>query len=433
MKVTVSDVNSWKKQIDVEVTLEEVQPLIEDAYKKFQKKAKIEGFRKGKVPLGMVKQRFGEAVKYDAVEDIIQYFYIKAVTENDVDMIAPGTIKDVSSIDEDPFKFSAEVEVEPEIKVSNYKGLKVKKEVIKVTDEDVDGTVDYLRQQKAVFEDVEGPIEAGYVIQVNIQATDENAVPIIGEKWDNRFFELGAPPFGKELETQMVGVKLNESKHVHLMHTEKNAEGKEEEKEYFYDLTVTKIQTKTLPELSDEFAQGFGEFKTMDEMEERIRSNQEAQQEDDAEKALRQQLADEIIRKNDFELPPSMVNNAIDRMWEDQKKRPNQTLTEDQFRHGYRSMAEWNIKWHLIWRQIAVQEELKIEDADLQEAIDKMVEAQPEQEKRLRSLYKRDEYKNRLSDNLLEEKVMTFIKENGKIKESKIDRPKEKESSIITS
>lgn len=431
MKVAVSEVSSWKKQIDVEVSLEEIQPIIEKAYVKFQKKAKIEGFRKGKVPLSMVKKRFGEAIKYDAVEDVIQHFYSKAIDENEIDIIAPGMIKNVSSIDEDPFKFSAEVEVEPKIQVDNYKGLKAKKEVIKVTDEEVDHTIEYLRQQRATVEDVEGAVEPGFVIMADVQATDATGVPVVGEKWSDRYFELGQPPFGESLEKQLVGARIDDEKLVRLMPTEKNQEGQEEEKEFFYKLKIKKIQKKMVPELNDEFAKALGEFETFDALKKHVRENHEMQQEDEAESALRQQLADEIIRKNDFELPPSMVQNAIDRMWEDQKKRPNQRFQEEDFKQGYKPVAVWNIKWHLIWKQIAVQESIQIEESELQEAIDKMVEAQPNQEQRLRAVYKKEENRHHLSENLLDEKVMKFIKENAKIKETKIDRPKQEQSSLV--
>ena len=123
MKTVVTDVQSWKKRIEVEVDYQEVRPYLDKAIRKYQKKISLDGFRKGKVPLSIIKKRFGDAIQAEISEELIQIFFKKAVEEEDLAIVAPGSVEDVTFEENLPFRFIVEVEVEPEITVSNYKIL----------------------------------------------------------------------------------------------------------------------------------------------------------------------------------------------------------------------------------------------------------------------------------------------------------------------
>ena len=124
MKTTISEIESWKKQLDIEVEPEEIVPFFQNAYETYKKKVSLEGFRPGKVPMSIIKTRFGEAIRAEVLDEIIQDFYRKAVEKEGLNIVAPGTIKDIAYEEDQPLRFTAEVEVEPVPEVALYKGLK---------------------------------------------------------------------------------------------------------------------------------------------------------------------------------------------------------------------------------------------------------------------------------------------------------------------
>ena len=432
MKTVVTDVQSWKKRIEVEVDYQEVRPYLDKAIRKYQKKISLDGFRKGKVPLSIIKKRFGDAIQAEISEELIQIFFKKAVEKEDLAIVAPGSVEDVTFEENLPFRFVVEVEVEPEITVSSYKGFKVEKPYRKVTQDDVKQTIHTLREQKAESKPVDGEAREGHIIEGDIQAVDASGVPIIGRKWENRVFEMGVPPLGDILQDQLMGVVAGEERRFKIPRTEKDSDGKEQMREDHYSISVHAIKEKILPELDDEFAKSMGEFDTLLALEENVRQRLEAQQEDQAEKILKNRIADEIIKRNDFELPPIMVENGLNRLWEDYKKRPESKMDEKHFRDENRPAIVWNLKWHLIWRKIAELEEIAVTDSEVNDEIEKMATAPSQDEKKIRAWFRDQERRKRLKENLLEDKLMDFLKENVKIKEVILKDSRQKKSSIIT-
>ena len=432
MKSVVTVTGAYKRHVEVEVPPDEVRPFMEKAVLSYQKKVHINGFRKGKVPLSILQRRFGEAIKADVADDLIQRFFQQAIKENGLKVVSPGTAKDVFFEEDKPFRFAAEVEVEPEVKVANYKGLKVEKEILKVTEDDVQSTLEMLRENRAQRKPTHRGAQIGYVVQGDVQALDRTGVPIIGNKWEDRVFEIGAPPLGDIVRDQLLGVQVGEQRRFTVAQPQKNVDGKVTNREDHYAITVKSVHEKILPELNDAFAKEVGNFQTLSELREDIRKRIEAQREEEAERMLRNRLADEILKRNDFEVPPSMVDRVLDSLWEDSKEQSDQEISEDEFRKENRPKVVWNIKWDIVWSTIAEQESLTVSEKEMDEEIEKTVSASPKNEKKLRTWFKDPQHRRRLQENLLEEKVMAFLKANAKIKEVSIKRPKERDTHIIT-
>ena len=150
---------------------------------------------------------------------------------------------------------------------------------------------------------------------------------------------------------------------------------------------------------------------------------------EEGEQKLKSRIADEIVRRNDFEVPPSMVDNALNRLWEDYQKQPEKQPDEEQYKEENRSSVVWRIKWHLTQQAIIQKEEIMVTEEEVDTEIDKMVEASPKEDKKIRSWFKTPQRRERLKDNLLEERVMAFLKDHAKVKETHLKPPKK---SIIT-
>ncbi len=433
MKAEIKEISSWKRQIDVEVDTAEIPPFVDKVITNYRKKVQIDGFRKGKVPLHLIRKQFGSAIEADVAEDLVEVFFAKAVTENNLPIVAPGVIKESSSISLDqtaPFRFTAEVEVEPEITVRHYKGIKTEKEIHPVSDDEVNYVIDMLREQRAEFESIETGAEVGSFIEGDVQALDRTGFPIVGQKWSNRVFELGKPPLGDQIVPDLLGAKAGDEKRFSILPSESDGSPSDAESQH-YLIHVNDVKKKNLPELNDEFAQKVGEFQTVTDLTERIRSNVQAQHEEESERGLRQRIADEILKKNDFEIPPSMIDRALVSLWESyQKNHP--TVNEEEYKSQNRPAVVWNLKWDILWHKIAEAESIQISDETLEAEIDRAATASPKEEKKIRALFKEEARRNRLRDQLLEEETMKFLKEQGKIKEVTVKESKKKTSKIIT-
>ena len=432
MKTVVTEIGSYKRQVEVEVDAQEVEPYLEKAYQSYQKKIHIDGFRKGKIPLSLIKKRFGEAIQAEVADELVQKFYKKALEEEKLPVVAPGKVQDVSFEAGKPLRFKAEVEVEPDITVTHYKGFKVEKEILKTTQDDVKRTLEILQEQQAERRPVEGIAEKGHIIEGDIQALDKTGIPIIGQKWEKSVVELGKPPLGDMIQDQLLGVMAGDEKRFSILQPEPDDKGRMQDREYHYKIKVDTVQEKILPELNDTFAKNVGDVSTLKELEENIFERLKNQREQEAERLLEHRIADDIVKRNDFEVPPSMIENILKSSWEDYQKNPDRNIDEEEFRRENQPFVVWNVKWHLIQQKIIEMENLTVTEQEVDEEIDKLARGTPKDEKKIRAGLKDVKRRQRLKDHLLERKLMTFLKENVKIKDVVLKKPRQQDSKLVT-
>ena len=417
LKAVITNVESWKKRLEIEVPEEEVLPVVEKTYREFQKNARIDGFRKGKAPLSIIKKRYEDDVKADAADDMIKKYFAMAVDEHELPIVAPGVIQDVHFQEGEPFKFVADVEVEPEVKVGHYKGIKAEKLKVEIKPEDVDRVVDTFLEQRAEWEIVEGGANKGDMIEGDVQALDAEGIPVIGQKWENRGFILGEPPLGNLVEEQLLTVQAGDERRFKITPPVEEGEDPSTAEEQHYSISVKTVKAKKLPAIDDEFVKTLGDFENVEAFRKRIRENLEARQTEESEKMLKEQLIDEIIKKNDFTLPPAMIEHSLEHLWEDYQKQKYRYYTEEQFKEQNRPNVEWNLKWEMIWPKIAEAETLEVSDEEIETEIDKMAAIDAKEEKKIRLLFKDPSRRNRLKSTLQEKKVFDFLTEHAKIKE----------------
>lgn len=431
MKAEATSIHTWKKLLEVEVSTDEITPYIEEAYRSYKKKIHVEGFRKGKVPMSIIRKRFGDAIRAEVSEDLVQTFFRKAVEEKNLSLISPGVIKDVSFGEGKPLKFTAEIAVEPEIEVKNYRGLKFEKEIVKTTSEDVDQAIRILQEQKAEINSVNSEAKTGYLVEGDVQALNENGIPIVGHKWEDRVIVLGEPPLGDQIQDQLLGVREGEDRRFKVIQFE-NERGVKIEKEQRYSIHVKAVKEKRLPEITDGFAQSVGEFKTVSDLKDAVHRQLDIQRERESEDMLRRRIMDEVIRRNDFEIPEPMIENALNLLWENYSKQSKEKVDEDAFKSEHKPRTLWNLKWQIIWKKIADMENIAIGDDEIDEEIEKAARAKPGEAEKIRIWYRDPQHRNRLKLDFLESKTIQFIKSNGKVKENIVKKPKRKHSSIVT-
>jgi len=431
LRVEITEIGSCKKKMEVEVSYSEVKPYIEKKIADYRSRIAIDGFRKGKAPLSIIKKRFGDAINAEVVDELIQIYYQKAVREKKIAVVAPGTIQEVSFEEGKPLKFTAEVDVEPEIEVKDYKGLSFSKEIVRVTDEDVEKSIEILREKKAEIKPVKRGAKRGDIIEGDIQALDGSGVPIIGHKWEDRSFELGKPPLGDIIEDQLLGVVSGEQRRFTIRSKDVDEKGRKIDRDDHYSIRVENVKERILPEAGDKFAKDIGNFESIQELREDIRRNIIRHRQEEAERALRERIADEIIKRNDFELSDSMIENTLNSLVEDYKKYGEEDFDENKFKEKNRAAVIWNLKWNIIWPRIAENEGISVKEDDIEKEIKKIAESSSQNEKKIRAVLKKPEEMRRLKNRILEDKVFDFIKKNSKIKEIEVD-PKKKRVDVVS-
>ena len=431
MRVEITEIGSCKKKMEVEVSYSEVKPHIEKKIADYRSRIAIDGFRKGKAPLSIIKKRFGDAINAEVVDELIQIYYQKAVREKKIAVVAPCTIQEVSFEEGKPLKFTAEVDVEPEIEVKDYKGLSFSKEIVRVTDEDVEKSIEILREKKAEIKPVKRGAKRGDIIEGDIQALDGSGVPIIGHKWEDRSFELGKPPLGDIIEDQLLGVVSGEQRRFTIRSKDVDEKGRKIDRDDHYSIRVENVKERILPEAGDKFAKDIGNFESIQELREDIRRNIIRHRQEEAERALRERIADEIIKRNDFELSDSMIENTLNSLVEDYKKYGEEDFDENKFKEKNRAAVIWNLKWNIIWPRIAENEGISVKEDDIEKEIKKIAESSSQNEKKIRAVLKKPEEMRRLKNRILEDKVFDFIKKNSKIKEIEVD-PKKKRVDVVS-
>lgn len=415
METQVKDVNSYTKELIVSLTPEEKKQYDKQALKKVKKKAELPGFRKGKVPEPLVKQHFAYEIENESISIAMDDLYPKAVDEHDLNVVAPGKLKDIKN-EEDKIQFVFEVVVEPEIELKKVKGLELKRIKTEVKEEHVEKTLQELREKYATVMEKEDAAAEGDNVEFDMQEVDENNVPLVGKKYDNISIQIGKNEFDEALEKQLIGLKAGDSRVLVKEYPEDFEDEAWRGKKEYFKVDVKKVFRKEIPELNDEFAQTVSDqYNTLQDLVEDVRKRLKENLENQEKEQFYQEIVQKMIEENPFDVPPEMVENYLDHIVEDVKRQYQGAKIEDNvLREYYRKSAETSVKWYLIKKKIIEMENITVSD---EEAIQKLDEIPNIDEKTKEQLKQYPAYLNSIKEDLLEEKVFQFIIDNAEVKE----------------
>ena len=418
MDYSVNDVQAWLREVKFHIPAEEIQEKLNEKIQELRKEISIPGFRKGKVPSDIIRMRFGKMLLEDILEDAMNDAYKEIVAKENLEVVGPPEIQEQKWDENDGLEVLLEVQIEPEIELRNYKGLQLTKEIHKIADEEIDATIEHLREENAVVEDIDGEAEAGDYIVADLQEVDAGGVPIVGHKLEYKKIKLGSGEYGKDFEEQLLGVKKGEERKV-----EQKEEGKPPK---YYSVRVKDVSRHNLPELSDEFAKDLGDYESLDDLRKAVQEYLEREYENRSRQNLVDELIDALIAENPFEVPPQMIENSLNNYVEDLKKHLKRDFDVESFREGQRPLVIRSIKWYMIQKQLAEQENLKVSDEDVDAYIEKMAEETNQSLKKLKAIYSLKNRREKLKDELQEEKIIDFLLKNSEIEEVEINPSEQK-------
>ncbi len=416
MQTVVETLNSYSKKLKVEISPEDLIPLEEKVAKSYQKRSEIPGFRAGKAPLNIVRKRHHDLINQDIIEEALRKFYGKALTEANINPVSEGKITDFKFDDiKSGMQFEIEVEVEPEFELKKYKGLKVEKDVVEVTEQMVDEALEQLREEYATVKEINQALE-NHFVYFDAQELGEGDIPVIGHKYENLQVQLGSGKFDPEIEEQLVGIKTGEKRIVRKeIPPPPNKKDRSPERQSL-EIQVKKIEEKEFPQLNDEFVNNLDDEKiqNLQQLRDRIRENMQRDFNRRSENIFQNRLIDELLKENPFEVPPSMVENYLDHLVQDIKKQSkDKQIDEESVRKEYRTSAIHNIRWHLLEKKLAEKENISVPEEQVMQLIDSS-----NLDDKIKKQAKKDShYLGHLKEDLTEQKALEFLKEHAEITE----------------
>ncbi len=423
MEVNITDLTEHEKQIEVSVPYEKLKPKFEESYNKYKKTIQLEGFRKGKVPLGLIKKVFGNKIEHEVAENSVSDYLQEIIEEQKIKFHDLKKVESIEFNKDDGLKFKAIIKVEPEITLEKYKGLAIEKEIYEVTDDDINLSLDGLREQHATMNNFDGEAQEGHYIVADLQKTDVAGHPLIGEKFENRYFQIGGENVDDNITNQLMGAKAGDKRQLTIPTPEN-----EENKEDFYSVEIKEVKEKTIPELDDEFAKDVGDYENLDQLKEMIRENIKNQSQTGDKQKFHNELIDQVIKNNPIDLPDFMIEDFLTNLVKNMRTENQKDVDENEIRERYRADAIWNLKWILIKDKISDVEEIKIEDSDVDNHIENLTKNAGEEAMKVRKFYRDKKNRERIKGELFDQKVVGFITENSKIKEKTVNYKKLKKA-----
>ena len=333
MSLQVEKLEKNMAKLTIEVSAEELEKAIEGAYQKNKNKISIPGFRKGKAPRKMIEQMYGKSVFYeDAANALIPDAYDKALEECEEQIVSSPKI-DVTQLEAGkPFIFTAEVALKPEVTLGKYKGVKVDKIEVKVTDEEVDAELENQRNKNARTVTVtDRPVAEGDTAVIDFEGFVDG-VAFEGGKGENHPLEIGSHTFIDTFEDQLVGKNTGDEVEVNVTFPEKYQAEDLAGKPATFKVKINEIKAKELPELDDEFAQDAAGVDTLAEYKEEIKKNLTEKKETEAKKTKEDEAIQKIIDKSKMDLPEAMIETQCETMVEEFAQRIAQSgLTMEQY------------------------------------------------------------------------------------------------------
>jgi trigger factor len=410
--------SSTRREIQVEIPVDEVNRETESLIQKYQKLARIPGFRRGHVPASIIRQRFSEDLKSDVVEALVPRYFRKEADKQGLIPISQPQVTDLQVKDNEPLRFKATFEVMPEIKVDGYKELRAEKPEIAVTDEEVAQSLNDLREQHATFTTVEGRTLAdGDYAQVSLDGKpkDGDGKPV---HMDEIMVEIAGKDTMPEFTTNLRGASAGDERVFEVVYAQDAAEQRLAGKTFTYTVKVHSIKQKSLPELDDQFATQLGEFKNLDEVRQRIRESMEAERKHAAEHQAKDKLVAELVKRSEFEVPEALVDRQIDMRLErglralaaqGMKAEDIKKMDLNRLRVGQRDQALQEVKASLVLDKIAEEEKIEVSDAEIDKEIEALATQSKQTPEAIRARLTRDGALDRIRNRIRSEKTLDFL------------------------
>ena len=388
MSLQVEKLEHNMAKLTIEVAAEEVEKALQAAYLKQRGKINIPGFRKGKVPRQMIEKMYGAEIFYDeAANKMISEAYGKAYDECELDIVSQPSIDIVQLEKGKDFIFTAEVATKPEVKLGEYKGLKVDKYSTRVTQKEVDEEVEKERERNArTVEVTDRAVEDKDIVTLDFEGFVDG-VAFEGGKGTDYPLTIGSGSFIPGFEEQLIGAEIDKEVEVKVTFPEEYQAAELAGKDAVFKCTVHAIKAKELPEADDEFASEVSECETMEAYRAEVKQKIKDRKESEGKAKKEDQAVEQAIENAEMDIPQPMIDLQVRQMADDFARRIQQQgltveqyfqftgLTQEKMMEEFEPQAVKRIKTRLVLEAIVKAENIEVSDERLDEEIQKMADA----------------------------------------------------------
>lgn len=433
MKSEIKETSGCTRKLHIEIERERFEDEVKVTLRKLKKEAQIPGFRKGKAPEEMLLRRYKSGIEEEAIKDLIPTVMEEAFKEQNLKPVGDPKISDMHFEETGPITFDVTVEELPSIDVEGFRGLEVAKEILEVTDEDVDASLERLRRSRAVQEEVDREARENDILVVNLQKLDSTGVPIIGERIENHVFPLdGKSTPSPEFDLQMMGVRKGEARKVVFTYDESINNPDLVGVTEAYEVEVLRIFENRLPELNDEFAQSVGSYADLADLRTRTQESIKVQYARITDRKLEWSLVDEFIKQNPFEVPNSMVERVTESEIEKaREEHPDEQLDEEALRNRMRPDAVRSVQTFLITQAVQESQKLDVSREEISEHLEILAQVRGTSAREIRRALIKEGRFDEVKSELLQNKAYAWIESVANIREEIVPR-NAPQSRIIT-
>jgi trigger factor len=447
MKTELIDVSPTRKEIRIEIEPAQIRDAFDRISKQYSKAANVPGFRPGHAPTSVVRTRYRSEIRTEVLRELIPEAVNNAVIEHSLNPLGEPNVEldntmALERLGEDPLSLKVSIEVLPEVPLDNYKGLEVNRRKRPITDEDVDRTIEGLRDNSASLQPVEDRAsELGDTVTVNARGNlvvnpEEEEIKV-----DDVEVVLGGPGVQKEFTENLTGVRPEESRTFTVEYpadfTSPGLAGKTVQ----YTTEVTSVRQKELPELDDEWAQSLGgDFDSVETLKAKVREDLEARATAESDHLLRDEIMKKLLEAHQFEVPESLVNQQTQHRMETVARQMmqrgidprNPELKWESAREELMVQAEEDVRATMLLEKIAEVENIAVSDEEVEAEINAIATASRQPVEQVRAALTKDGGERSIAHRLRSRKALDLLVENANVTDAEWTEPKEEEEAQST-
>jgi len=412
-------VEGCKHALEISIPVDEVEQETGRVVENVQKKARIPGFRPGKVPTGILRKQFAGEIRQQVLESLIPKHLKKSFEAEDLHPVGTPDISDIHFHEGEPLRFKAEFEVVPQIELKDYKGISVPYHDPEITDEDVSKRIEELRDQKAEYVNIDPrPIEDGDFAVVSLESV--SGVEGDPVKQDEVVLEIGSEDTFQAFTENLRGLSPGDEKEFDVTYPEDWGQKKLAGRTVRFHSQVKGIRRKELPELNDEFAQDLGDYRNMDELRDAVRKSLFAQRQYEAQQEAKNKLIEKLVDEHEFPVPQVFVENQIRNRVESSLRTLAAEGTDvsklqldwKKVKETQQDKALREVKASMLLSRIAEREAIAATRDEVDREVDRMARQHREPFAAVRMRYEKDGTLGRIANHIQTDKTLNFLFEH---------------------
>lgn len=408
MNIEVVAKEGLRRELTIVVPVEIVDAAFGKIYKELQKKAEIKGFRPGKAPVNIIRSRFKGEATAEVIDELVQKYYAEAIREKNLEPAGNPILSKVDVDEGKPLNFTIGIEVLPTIDTIQYDNLTLPEVKIEVPDTEVDHLIDHLRKATAELRSVERPATVSDILICDIEAIGGETAVLGGQALPNQEIDLSHEHTLPEFKAGLVGARREETKEIIVKYSDDYSDQQFAGKSVTYKMAVKEIKERILPALDDFFAKQSGMGETLLELRLNVRKRLEEDQRADHLREDKRKIIDQVVGKNQIDVPEVMVESYLKGVIEDLKKHEEQ-IEEPVIRERYRPLGQNTIRWYLLYHRLAELEKIEVTSEDTENWVKRFAESYKMEIPRAKEVIARSGRGGEIRDGLLEGKVLDLL------------------------